>query len=112
MFPNENMQYTASSFAQSIVQFFSWLLRPVRHTEITDELFPAKGSLESHVDEPVLDRVLLPASRYVQSYTSRFNKAHPNMTQTYILLLISFAALLLILMVPFRSLIGTLFVGR
>jgi hydrogenase-4 component B len=61
--PSARMQYTASSFADSIVAFFGRALRPASHTPAVHGLFPSVSTFDSHVDDAVLDRVLLPATR-------------------------------------------------
>ena len=60
--PTGRMQYTASSFARTIVDLFGWITRPVVHGKKVENLFPEKAGVESHVNEAVLDRVLRPAS--------------------------------------------------
>lgn len=58
--PTPRMQYTASSFAQQLVELFRWALLPVSHRPRIVSLFPEPDRFESHVPDPVLDRVLLP----------------------------------------------------
>ena len=59
--PTARMQYTASSFAQLLVQRFAWALRPHGLARPPREVFPRGASFESHVPDPVLDGALLPA---------------------------------------------------
>jgi hydrogenase-4 component B len=61
--PSHRMQYTASSFAQSLVGFFSWALRPEVHSASVRGLFPAAAEFRSHVPDTVLDRAVVPLSR-------------------------------------------------
>jgi hydrogenase-4 component B len=61
--PSARMQYTASSFAQALVGFFSWALRPSVHTSAPAGLFPAATRFETHVHDTVLERAILPFSR-------------------------------------------------
>jgi hydrogenase-4 component B len=71
------MQYTASSFARSLVGFFAWAMPPIVHAPRPFPLFPAGAHMETHVPDTVLDRALLPVlrktewlfalGRYVQS---------------------------------------------
>jgi hydrogenase-4 component B len=63
--PSVRMQYTASSFADTILSFFGRALRPQMHTPVLRVPFPAASTFESHVDDAVLDRVVLPATRSV-----------------------------------------------
>jgi hypothetical protein len=61
--PSSRMQYTASSFAQTLVEFFSWALRPDVHASTPGGLFPAPTKFRTHVPDTVLDRAVLPLSR-------------------------------------------------
>lgn len=59
--PTARMQYTSSSFADTIVRLFGWVLWPKRHAPDMKALFAGKRSYESHVPDTVLDRALAPA---------------------------------------------------
>jgi hydrogenase-4 component B len=61
--PSPRMQYTASSFAQTLVALFSWALRPEIHTSLARGLFPSAATFHSHVPDTVLDRAVVPLSR-------------------------------------------------
>jgi hydrogenase-4 component B len=61
--PSSRMQYTTSSFADSVVRLFSWALRPDFHLPQLATLFPASASFSSHVPDTILDRGVLPVSR-------------------------------------------------
>jgi hydrogenase-4 component B len=61
--PSPRMQYTSSSFAQTLVAFFSWALRPDVHSVAAAGLFPAPAKFHTHVPDTVLDRAVLPLSR-------------------------------------------------
>jgi hypothetical protein len=61
--PRASMQYTASSFAQSLVTFFAWALRPTTHTARIEALFAEPSSFHSEVPDVVLDRAVVPAAR-------------------------------------------------
>jgi hydrogenase-4 component B len=75
--PTAQMQYTASSFARSLVGFFAWAMPPVVEAPRPFPLFPTSAHFETHVPDTVLDRALLPIlrktkwlfafARYVQS---------------------------------------------
>jgi hydrogenase-4 component B len=65
--PTARMQYTASSFAQVLGRLFRRVLLSEVHRPAVESLFPGAGArFESHVPDPVLDRLLLPATRLVQ----------------------------------------------
>jgi hydrogenase-4 component B len=62
--PTARMQYTASSFADSLVGLFRWALRPAEHRPHPAGPFPVQPAhYHSHVPEVVLDRVLVPLFR-------------------------------------------------
>jgi hypothetical protein len=51
------MQYTASSFADGLVSGMPWVLWPKVHWQKLTALFPGPSRFESHIPDPVLDRV-------------------------------------------------------
>ncbi len=57
------MQYTASSFADSLVRQFNFGLWSKRHGGKVPGLFPPAAQFSSHTPDAVLDRVLFPAFR-------------------------------------------------
>ncbi len=61
--PSPRMQYTSSSFAEMLVKLFRWALHPVVHAPGIRELFPRHARFSSHVDDTVLEKILLPAVR-------------------------------------------------
>ncbi|NCP03308.1 MAG: hydrogenase [Deltaproteobacteria bacterium] len=60
-FPSPKMQYTASSFGDSLVRLFNFGLWSKRHGGRPDGLFPATSSFESHTPDLFLDRLFSPA---------------------------------------------------
>ena len=63
--PGVTMQYSSSSFAQSLVRTFSWALRPDEYAPAVLGVFPGPASFHSHVPDVVLDRVVRPAAHGV-----------------------------------------------
>ena len=60
--PTPRMQYTASSFAQILGRLFRRVLNANVDGPSLGSLFPSEDArFESHVPDPVLDRVILPA---------------------------------------------------
>jgi hydrogenase-4 component B len=53
--PTARMQYTSTSFAQPLVDFFSLILRTRKHISEPVDLFPAAASAEIHHDDTFLD---------------------------------------------------------
>ena len=62
--PGATMQYTSSSFAQTLVGLFSWSLRPEVHAPRLRAAFPRPEGFHSHVPDTVLDRIITPAVRF------------------------------------------------
>jgi hydrogenase-4 component B len=60
---NVRMQYTASSFADGLVGGMRWVLWPKSHGGKVTGCFPVDRPFESHVPDPVLDRLADPAFR-------------------------------------------------
>ncbi|MBK5273922.1 MAG: hydrogenase [Desulfuromonadales bacterium] len=58
--PGSRMQYSASSFADILVNLFAGVLRLQRHAPHIIGPFPADPHFESHVPEAVLERIYLP----------------------------------------------------
>jgi len=63
--PSARMQYTSSSFAETLVHLFSWALRPETHRPAIKALFPDDAHFESHVRDTVLEKALFPLTRGV-----------------------------------------------
>jgi hydrogenase-4 component B len=86
--PTSRMQYTASSFAGLLVDFFAGILSLERHGPKIKGVFPARTSFESHVPETVLERVYLPFLAYVYEKIQpirRLQQGHLNMYILYTL---------------------------
>ncbi len=62
--PGSRIQYTASSFAALLVNFFAGILCLERHAPKIKGFFPARPRFESHVPESVLERIYLPLLAY------------------------------------------------
>ena len=101
--PTPRMQYTATSFAQMIVLLFGSVLNPHTHRPRVHGLFPAKARLQSHVDDAVLDRFLLPAGTRIEESFNWFHRFQRGLTQHYVLYILIALLLLLGSMFPFRT---------
>ncbi|HJU84579.1 MAG TPA: proton-conducting transporter membrane subunit [Holophagaceae bacterium] len=60
--PTPRMQYTASSFAASLVKALAWVLRPEARGAPVRGAFPAPAGFRTHVPDPVLDSLATPAA--------------------------------------------------
>ncbi len=69
MRPTPRIQYTGSSFAQSLVGFFSWALLP-NHTApaLRTTLFPSSSAMAQTVPDAVLDRAVMPFFRLTRRF--------------------------------------------
>ncbi len=59
--PTPRMQYTASSYAEPIIEMFRGILRPKTTAKGIEGFFPQKASFHSHVDDPFMNRLFKPA---------------------------------------------------
>lgn len=107
--PTNRMQYSASSFAQMIVAMFRWVLHPHLHNPQVDGLFPKPSKMDSHVDDVILDRIILPVSRIVEKRFAWFRRFQQGITQHYLLYILIAVILMLSTMIPFNEFIKRLF---
>ncbi len=107
--PGSRMQYTASSFARSIVHMFAWALRPRESSPRVEGAFPQDASMESHVDDAVLDRIIVPAARGTQRLFGWFRRFQQGLTQNYILYILIILVALLCTLIPFGDVLARLF---
>jgi hydrogenase-4 component B len=94
--PSPSMQYTGSSFAQTLVGLLRWLLLPESHGTGPGELFPERSSFRSHVPDLVLERALLPAFRSIAWACSWFRLLQRGRINAYLFYI--FLTLLILLL--------------
>jgi len=94
--PGPRMQYTSSSFAQMLVGFFAWVLRPSVHAPSEQALFPGATRFRSHVPDIVLDGVLRPSFRFGTKVTSYFRVLQAGNIHAYLFYIVAFLILLLL----------------
>ncbi|MBI3270268.1 MAG: hypothetical protein HYZ53_14760 [Planctomycetes bacterium] len=82
--PSPTMQYTSSSFAQSLVDLFAWALRPRAHAPRLTAIFPPHSEFESHVPDTVLDHLLAPACRRLADAATWFRWVQQGNTNAYL----------------------------
>lgn len=107
--PTSRMQYTASSFAQMIVVMFGWVLRPHVQEPRIQGLFPPPAKMHSHVDEVVLDRVLVPLGRRAERWFAWFHQFQQGLTQHYVLYILIAVVLMLGSLIPVDGSLARLF---
>jgi hydrogenase-4 component B len=108
--PSNRMQYTASSFANSIVVMFNWVLHPREHKPHLTGNFPESVGYSSHVNELVLDRLLIPLSTTAKHVSGWFHRFQQGIIQHYILYILITLFLLLCSQIPFRNVVYNWFI--
>jgi hydrogenase-4 component B len=106
--PTSRMQYTASSFAQSIVLLFGWVLKPSEHGHPVEDHFPRVAHWKSHVDDLILDRVLTPWGRRLERAAGWFRYFQQGLTQNYVTYIVVTLLVLLGFLVPYKDILALL----
>jgi hydrogenase-4 component B len=101
--PTSRMQYTATSFAQMLVLLFIRILRPHGRRPRVLGLFPLPTHMLSHVDDAVLDRLLLPAGLRIEGWFTWFHRFQRGLTQHYVLYVLLTLLVLLCTLFPFKT---------
>ncbi len=83
--PGPTMQYSSSSFAQTLVGLFSFALRPKISKPDTRGLFPHPEAFTSHVADVVLDSILIPAAELGSRAVRWFKWVQRGSMQAYLL---------------------------
>ncbi|HUY33314.1 MAG TPA: proton-conducting transporter membrane subunit [Pirellulales bacterium] len=94
--PTPRMQYTSSSFAEMLVSQFRWALWPIVRRPRIGVTFPRDAHFESEVPEGVLDRLVMPAARWLARRLSWFRVFQQGSAQAYLLYIFAIVILLLI----------------
>jgi hydrogenase-4 component B len=108
--PSRKMQYTASSFAHSIITMFHWVLHSREHKPHLTGNFPESAAYSSHVNELVLDRLLVPLSNVVKRCSNWFHRFQQGIVQHYILYILITLFLLLCAQMPIKEIVYIWFV--
>jgi hydrogenase-4 component B len=106
--PDSRMQYTASSFAASIVDMFHWVLRPRVHGPRVAGYFPLPTETHSEVDDAILDRSILPAMRSVEGWSVWLKRFQHGLIQQYMLYILIAVIVLLCTLIPFGEILALL----
>ncbi len=80
------MQYTSSSFAAGLVGLFHWALWPqLDAPRLGHRPFPAPARLHTELPDPVLDRLTLPAARWLAHASTWFRWVQRGRVHSYVL---------------------------
>ncbi len=107
--PTPRMQYTATSFTQMLTTLFNSVLKPRQHLPDTFPLFPRPDHAYSHVDEAVLDRLLMPVCRRLENWFAWFHRFQRGLTQHYVLYILIILLLFLSTLFSFKQLFANWF---
>jgi hydrogenase-4 component B len=107
--PTVRMQYTATSFVQMITGLLRSVLTPRIQAPEIRSVFAEPSRFESHLGEPVLDRKILPAARFVQQLFRRARPLQQGLTNQYLLYVALIVIVLLIWILPLKTLFKTIF---
>jgi len=83
--PSARMQYSASSFAATLVRAFAFALLPRARPPQLAAVFPAASSFHSHVPDAVLDGLVLPASQRLADLLGRLRVLQRGSVHAYLL---------------------------
>ena len=94
--PTSRMQYTASSFAQPLLQIFRNVLGYLVQGNTPKEYFPKEGEVSSRVTEASEELFFRPAFEFIKSLSAKLKVIQYGYTQLYLLYIFIFLLLLLI----------------
>jgi hydrogenase-4 component B len=95
--PTNKMQYTGSSFGNSLVKLFSFILRPVeQHPELSGA-FPRRSGFKNVITDTILDHLILPLFRIAGHYLPMVRVIQGGQTHTYVLYILIIIVVLLFL---------------
>jgi len=107
--PDPHMQYGGSSFSQPVVALFSWLLKPRTRGNRVRGAFPLPVTMHKAVDDAVLDRLLVPASRFSLRHFAWIRRFQQGQTQQYLLYILVIMVLMLGALIPVGDLVARVF---
>lgn len=107
--PAARIQYSGSSFTDSAARLFDWALRRKVEWPRVEGLFPARTAFRTEVSDPVLDRLLVPASRLAVRGTGWIRRFQQGLTHRYVLYVLIALVALLGTLVPVDGFLARLF---
>jgi hydrogenase-4 component B len=103
--PTPRTQYTASSFADSLVGLLAGILRPKTQAPILAGVHPAPSRFDVHVHDTVLEHVARPAFRRWAAVLARFRMLQGGQVQSYVSYIALVALVLLASILPLESIL-------
>jgi hydrogenase-4 component B len=94
--PTARMQYTATSFARTLVDLFGWALRPERHGPGPMPVFPTAAGFVVHARDFMLDGLLRPAWEAAGRAVERIRVLQRGPVQLYVLYVLVAVIVLLV----------------
>lgn len=94
--PTARIQYTGSSFGQSLVSLFAFLLWPKSHKPTLRGLFPGAEPFKTLVPDAVLDRLMVPLFTVAGRYLPALRILQRGQTHFYVLYILIIVIILLI----------------
>lgn len=93
--PTPRIQYTAASFAEMLVNRFSWALRPRTQQPVITSPFPEKTGFSAEIPDTVLDRLVLPFFRCAGRQMMKLRLLQQGRTDIYLLYILIILLVLL-----------------
>ena len=94
--PTARIQYTGSSFGQTLVNMFAFILWPKTHLPAIRSVFAAGARFKSNVPDTVLDRMVLPLFYIADRYLPVLRILQQGKTHLYVLYILVIVIMLLI----------------
>lgn len=94
--PTARIQYTGSSFGQTLVLLFSFILWPITHRTAIRSLFPNAVSYKGVVPDVILDRLVLPVFNLAGRHLPSLRILQQGQTHLYVLYILIIVIILLI----------------
>jgi NADH:ubiquinone oxidoreductase subunit 5 (subunit L)/multisubunit Na+/H+ antiporter MnhA subunit len=86
--PTARMQYTASSFAQPIIELFQFFLRTKKHITIPDTYFPSAGNFKSHTPDMGWEHFYNPIFTGIRRFFLRMKIVQEGRMHIYVLYIV------------------------
>ena len=93
--PTARMQYTASSFAQPIIELFQFFIRTKTKIIIPDSYFPSASNFETHTPDIGREMIYKPIFRAIDSFFGRIQIMQEGRIHIYVLYVVATLLILL-----------------